>query len=94
MADGHVWNESDEDVLERKLAEIAPCIGRLVIAFTGLEDCVNGYLVDTLNENCPEIGLTVIANMSYVAKVELFGKLRNDLENRVMQNRFEIGGYF
>ena len=77
MEDEYLLDDIDEDLLEAKLAEIAPYIGRLVIAFTSLEELVNLLLVDTLNEHDCDIGWIIIANMTYSAKIELLAKLNN-----------------
>ena len=64
---------------DRQLEKVAPWIGYLVMAFNELEEQLNGHLVREITGHDDDsedvIGHTVIAGMSYSAKVDLLGKL-------------------
>jgi hypothetical protein len=65
---------------DRQLEKVAPWIGYLVMAFNELEEQLNGHLAREISgcDGSTEddvIGHTVIAGMSYSAKVDLLGKL-------------------
>lgn len=63
------------EIVNKELNKLAPYIGRLVIAFTSLEELLTMILCELIHDHDEGLGLIVTSNYNYSGKVELFNKL-------------------
>lgn len=78
----HLAHDIDDEHADKVwdyLDESLPNIGLIVMYFNGLERQLNQILCETLSDRTDTLGLIVLQNMQYSAKVNLFSRFSDEL---------------
>lgn len=69
----------DDDKVWDHLDQSLPSIGLIVMYFNGLEKLLDTMLCEMFSDRADSLGLIVLQNMQYSAKVNLFSRLSDDI---------------
>jgi len=75
LDDGSFGNIFDEEISDKKLTEVMPLLGEIVLDFNQLESDLDDVLTELIFERSSDLGFTIIAKMSFSQKVDLFKDL-------------------
>lgn len=72
LDDGSFGNVFDDELSDKKLNEIMPLLGEIILDFNYLESILDDVITEFIFERSSDLGLTIIAKMSFSQKVDLF----------------------
>lgn len=75
LDDGSFGNIFDDEISEKKLTEIMPLLGEIILDFNQLESDLDDVITEFIFERSSDLGFTIIAKMSFSQKVDLFKDL-------------------
>lgn len=68
----------DTENSHKKIEDLIPWIGEIVVAFNGLEAALDSVLCETFSDRSDQKGLLVLYSMMYSTKVDLYKKFNDD----------------
>ena len=75
----HLYHDiEDEDKVWEYLDDSLPMVGMIVMYFNGLEKLLDMMLCEEFTDRTDSVGLIVLHNMNFSAKVNLFGRFSDE----------------
>jgi hypothetical protein len=90
LDDGSFGNPFDDEITDKKLDNIKPLLGEIIVYFNYLEDLLDDTVTEFIFERSSDLGLTIIAKMGYAQKVELFRDLVMPACKHTNQSEFAL----
>lgn len=75
LDDGSFGNVFDNEISDKKLNEIMPLLGEIILDFNYLESVLDDVITEFIFERSSDLGFTIIAKISFSQKVNLFRDL-------------------
>lgn len=75
LDDGSFGSVFDNEISDKKLNEIMPLLGEIILDFNYLESVLDDVITEFIYERSSDLGFTILAKMSFSQKADLFRDL-------------------